>query len=84
MYQENCEKQIEYQKRRYKKNSALQIEYKKTRYQKNPEILKENIKKEVPRKNKRMRQGSEFPAISKTRALLYLHNMPSKLVSTLI
>ena len=79
-YQENCEKQIEYQKRSYKENPAFQIECNKVRYQENPEILRD--KKEAPRKDERMWQGSKFRATSKARTLLYLHNMPSKLVLT--
>ena len=81
--QENCEKRKEYQKRKYKENPALQIGYNKMRYQeKSKRNTKRISKKEVSRKDERMWQGPEFPATSKTRTLLYLHNMPSKLVST--
>ena len=51
---------------KYKKDPALQIEYSK-----NTRNTKKISKNEV----------SEFTATCKTRTLLYLHNIPSKLVS---
>ena len=40
------------------------------------------IKNKEPRKDEKIWKGSEFPETSKTRPLIYLCKMPSKLVST--
>ena len=43
--------------------------------------IRNNIQKKVPRINKKMWQGWEFPATSKTGTSLYFHYMLSKPIS---
>ena len=72
----------QHQNARYRENLQKQIKYQRSKYQENPKIHESyqksgnwNIKK------RKYAKGWEIPSESKTRTLLYLHNIPLKPVS---
>ena len=65
----------------YKKAMQNNVSKSKVEYQKKKKIIRHQENPEIQNINKWMWQGSEFPATSKIRTLIYLHIMPSKLAS---
>ena len=81
-YQDNPQMQKDFQRKRYKDNHEIKTDYQKMTYQQNAETDKKYQKQRHQKNEKKSWQGWQFPATSKTRSPLYLHNMLSKSVST--